>query len=488
MDVANRKFQGPDPVKLNRGIATAFWFLATVVVAGYVLKTGNRLYMAGFVALPFALMLMYRPDVAFVLAAILDGTGMKLSGISSVTLGVLAKLVIIGTFILAAVMLGKNYGRTKTMLDEKKPLICFSAIIVLLMAVRGAGIRALGSSTWGGMVYVSLFIGILFYLLANGLRINTRQIRWIIWGGVFAGMVGALLKIKGWSAAMEEGADTDVTRITWVLPIIQTTFPLVFALRGRNTFFSSLLFLACLGVGGLAGFRSFIVGLIAMAFGYGLFKTRDRVRYCFIAGIVAVIMWVGIIMISNHLPLGLQRTVSFIPGTQIDAAVAKNAEGSIEWRLDIWSYCLSQAKQYLLSGRGVAFDVAETVSELSISDIATYTPWLAFQTRSNHSGPLAILIDFGLPGFFVTLWLVIIIIKHFFRLARRVAGIETFEGRYALYLSVSIIWQWVAFYLVYGSSVAFSLNLMGTTTALIVVQSVLLQRNRSNGNENNESS
>jgi hypothetical protein len=188
-----------------------------------------------------------------------------------------------------------------------------------------------------------------------------------------------------------------------------------------------------------------------------------------------------IVVISPSLPRGFQRTVSFIPGTSIEYGAAKNAQGSIEWRLEIWRYCLEKCHDYLLIGRGSAFKVNETAAGLGISDIQTYSPFFAFETRSYHSGPLALLIDYGIPGLVIVSWFMILLLRRFWRYGVLFGSVDSFACRYALYWSAFMIWHIFSFYLVYGSIVNFAIRILGySALTFVVAESAIIFINRGN--------
>lgn len=461
-----------DPVRVQRGLVTFLLFVLTIVAATFALRSGSPMLMAGLVALPFAFMLMSRPQDAFVLALLLDATLLPIPGVSYTTLGMIAKILLIGVFVLGLIMRRLPWqGEPQA---EKKPLLCFAGIILMLMAVRGSGLRMLGSATWGGMMYIVLLISILFFLTVNGLRISKKQIHWVVWGSLLAGLVGAILQHRGWGSVEEAGGVT-ASRLMWLSPVVGALFPLAFALKfKRMPWISFLLLLCCLALMGLTGFRSRLVGLVMVASGYGFFKARSKVHYIVVLGVFGLLSWGAIIVLSSHLPLGLQRAISFVPGTHIDVRTAGDAAHSISWRLEIWGYCLGQAKQFWLIGRGSAFNVWETAGNLGVGDIQTGSPWFAFQTRSYHSGPLSLLIDYGVPGLLVAFWLTGLVFKRMWRLATRLARLDTFESRYALFLCVSILWQWVAFYLVFGAMTGFAKLIVSTAATLVISGSVFI--------------
>ena len=137
-----------DQVKLQRNALVTLLMVLAIIIAFMAFKTGNLIIMAGFVALPFVLLLMCRPEVAFIIAIMLDATRMQVPGISYTTLGLIAKVIVIGSAFLAT-MLGQRHV-SKLEVKERKPLKWFVFIIIALIIGRGSGLRMLGSETWGG--------------------------------------------------------------------------------------------------------------------------------------------------------------------------------------------------------------------------------------------------------------------------------------------------------------------------------------------------
>ena len=46
-----------------------------------------------------------------------------------------------------------GYNASSQSFREKKPLLLFTGLVLILMASRGAGLRVLGSETWGDDLY-----------------------------------------------------------------------------------------------------------------------------------------------------------------------------------------------------------------------------------------------------------------------------------------------------------------------------------------------
>jgi hypothetical protein len=461
-----------DETRVKRFLVVAFFFLLAVASAFWTLKSGNKLFMAAVIAVPFVIMLMEKPMLTFVLAVVLDATMIPVPGATQATVGILAKLILIGTTLLGLFMGHRTRGAER--FDEKKPLLLLTAVTILIMLIRGAGLKILGSASWGGMLYIVQFIGIAFYLSVNGLRLSEKQVRLIIWGGVIAGIVGMLFNRLGWVNIAAEGSEQQAARLTWLTPIAVAVLPIALAVgKGRYSVLSILLVLFCLILVGLSGFRSRLVSFVFVIMGYGFFRSRSKAQYFWISMALMLVAWVFVVMVSSHLPLGLQRAVSFVPGAHIDRATAQGAQSSIEWRIEIWAYCLSHAKEYLLIGRGSALDVIDAISNLGTQDIGEFSPWFAYITHSYHSGPLSLLIDYGAAGLILGLWLAILIVKRFVRVAVKLAQIDSFEARFVLASVVYLIWKWVAFFAVYGDIPQLASYISSTAILSVISHSIL---------------
>lgn len=465
-----------DTTKLNRSLVTLVLFVGTIFIAIYTIMTGNPVLMLGFVVLPFVLMLLNRPELVFVIAVILDATKIPMPFVSGATLGLFAKMLLIGTALLGIALKQRQWIGVP--LAERRPLKLMVAIIIMLMMVRGSGLKILGSSTWGGMMYIIFIIGIVFYFFVNGLRLSKRHVKSIVWFSLVAGLIGSIIGRIGWLGVAADASEVMAKRLGWLTPIAYAMLPFVFALKLKhNRWINILLLLVCIGMIGLSGFRSRLVGTVIMTAGCWFFLSKNKTRYILSMMIVGIVSWVLLLSVAPALPSGLQRAVSFVPGINVDTRVAEDAKHSTEWRVDIWMYCLDRVPEYLLIGRGSAFNVWDAAENLSKEDIQMFTPWFAFQTRSYHSGPLTLLVDYGLAGLIVGAWLGIVLFRKLWGIAKQLAIIDTFESRYAVFLCVSLMWAWFAFFFVFGDVRMFADKIAETATVLVISLSVLSLRN-----------
>jgi hypothetical protein len=90
----------------------------------------------------------------------------------------------------------------------------------------------------------------------------------------------------------------------------------------------------------------------------------------------------------------------------VDADVRRDAESSEDWRFQIWQAELPQVPQYLLLGKGYA------ISPLDFEFVASkgFAVYSADEGGSAiagdyHSGPLSVLLPFGIWGVIALIWL-----------------------------------------------------------------------------------
>ncbi len=168
-----------------------------------------------------------------------------------------------------------------------------------------------------------------------------------------------------------------------------------------------LFLLATVGASFFSGFRSTsLILFFIFAFQFyleGLFRTR---LFPFLIAIGLVCL-AALFLFATRLPLSVQRAISFLP-VNVDAEVEADAMGSSAWRLEMWSVVWKEVPKYLLMGKGYGFDPAEmelTTQGMRMGILSNYEE--AMLAGDYHSGPLSVLVPFGLPGAFGFLWVLI---------------------------------------------------------------------------------
>jgi hypothetical protein len=184
-------------------------------------------------------------------------------------------------------------------------------------------------------------------------------------------------------------------------------------LRGifRATHPFRFIFFVCFAFASLfGGFRSFLISFALLFtlqfFLEGLHRTKLFPVFIVSFALVLTISF----SFADRMPRSIQRALSIFP-VSIDPVVRADAEGSWEWRVKIWKAVLPQVPEYLLLGKGLgltpqdyAFS-AETYTG-AMTESSEDQSWAAL-AGDYHSGPLSVIIPFGIWGVGVIIWLFI---------------------------------------------------------------------------------
>jgi len=122
---------------------------------------------------------------------------------------------------------------------------------------------------------------------------------------------------------------------------------------------------------------------------------------------VGILGALALIPVSEHLPVGLQRTLSFLP-YKVSTEAKLDAQATLNWRLDMWNSLLPQIPEYLLLGKGYTINPLDYEfvmgPEAAIHSTAENDP-LAL-AEDFHNGPISVIIPFGIWGALAFLWFI----------------------------------------------------------------------------------
>jgi hypothetical protein len=93
----------------------------------------------------------------------------------------------------------------------------------------------------------------------------------------------------------------------------------------------------------------------------------------------------------------------------------------------------------------------------------------AYLSHNYHSGPITALIDFGVPGALILLGFMITAGKYLVHNAKKIMYQDSFEARYVLYLCVSLLWQFIAFWFVFGDVLGIARMFMQFSVIVILL-------------------
>jgi hypothetical protein len=308
------------------------------------------------------------------------------------------------------------------------PLACLALVVLATAKMTGGiGLHALGSSVMGGKKYVFLLAGILGYFALTARRIPPHQaglyVALFFLGGVVS-VIGDLVSFIPRSfyfiflifppdLASYTGSESTM-RFAGVSGMSAAIFSYMLARHGirgiflagkpwRMAFFMLFSTLILFG-----GYRSMLLGcalLFAILFYLeGLHRTKLLPILAF-AGMVAAIVCLPM---ANRLPNTFQRALSFLP-VNIDPAVRADAQGSLDWRINMWKALLPQVPEHLLLGKGYA--ISQEDWQLMGRDTAFHNIDPAEQSLAlsgdYHSGPLSVILPLGIWGVIAFLWFLI---------------------------------------------------------------------------------
>jgi hypothetical protein len=122
-----------------------------------------------------------------------------------------------------------------------------------------------------------------------------------------------------------------------------------------------------------------------------------------------------VLPIANRLPLSVQRCLTLLP-LDLDRAAIEGARGSTDWRLEMWRALLPDIPTYFWLGKGFAIDPKDiyfSQTHISLKWIAPYEASLV--AGDYHSGPLTLIIPFGIWGVLAFAWFCVAAIRVLWR-------------------------------------------------------------------------
>jgi hypothetical protein len=214
----------------------------------------------------------------------------------------------------------------------------------------------------------------------------------------------------------------------------------------------------------LSGFRSSLLTVLM----YGIVSSffRRRVHDIIVLAIIGVFA-VGVLALGNGriftLPLSVQRALTVFPGNW-DYVAKADAEGSTQWRLEMWKIVLLEDRYIKdrLLGDGYGF----TRFELGMmqSEMSGRTGFIGAARQEGfmisgmfHSGPLSTIRYVGYVGLFIYTALIIHLSVRAWHLIRRSEGTDYFAP--ALFVGMPLIILPIIFYFLAGQ---FQYNLPDT--------------------------
>jgi len=365
--------------------------------------------------------------------------------------------------------LGKRRGRLHWMALDW--ILAVNLVWLVITYLRHpVGVQAFGSSMLGGRVYVNIALAVACYWVTTRLPDSPKwvaRVPLLILVGMVPGTLLYLLAVLAPGLAdrlqllyavfslgvYQEGTSVEfgagITRLgTGTIGLLLTQ--VLCAYYPPQTLFNPLrwrswsLWLGLVGIF-LSGFRNHL--LIAFAYlGISSWLRHGWRELVLVCGLVTLVF--GTVLAGQgrlyRLPLGVQRTLSWLPG-EWDPDVLNNVKGSNE-RWDWWRRIIRNRlieNWWLGDGIGVSFrDLA------AVHNNRTGFESTAELVGGFHNGPLTTIRAVGVIGLVLFYTMLVALVVYAIRCVRLCAGTVLYP--LAIFIAMGTIWKPIHFTLVFG--------------------------------------
>jgi hypothetical protein len=316
--------------------------------------------------------------------------------------------------------------------EMNRPLLFLAAVVLGTACYHGGiGIKALGAAVHGGRYYVNILGAIIGYFALTAGQISIAKSRKMAGFYFISGTTYALSNLAyvlgpafffmyylvpsslAYGQVANDYGLTNVDRILGLGPASVAGLCFLLAHYGIRGLFDwtkpwRLGFLGVvMAASFLAGFRSILIMCLLVFVLQFFFEGLLRTRLCAALSVMAVFCFVLLLLFASRMPLVVQRAVSFLP-VNVDSSVRADAMGSSEWRLQMWEVAWKDVPKYLIIGKGYGMDP----TEMDLTKLAIHAGLLnsieePLLAGDYHSGPLSVLIPFGIIGSLAFLWVLI---------------------------------------------------------------------------------
>ena len=311
------------------------------------------------------------------------------------------------------------------------PLLALLLVVILTaLATGGIGLRVFGSQTVGGRGYFYLVAAAAGYFALSSRAIPPARAQLclaLFFLPAVTAIVGRLAQATGPAASflyaffppdfdpsalgMDQGIELGRTRTSGIVTLALGLFCWVLARYGVAGLFNFTrpwrlaTLIAAVVLGAFGGFRS---ALVLMGTIFMILFCLERLwgTRVFLLLLFSTILGGAVLVgFADKLPLTMQRTLSFLP-VEIDPATRANAQDSTEWRVEMWKEMLPEVPRYFFRGKGYNLSADDLFMSYEAIRRGFVARWEGSATAGDyHSGPLSVLIPFGIWGLAAFVWL-----------------------------------------------------------------------------------
>ncbi|MBX3745272.1 MAG: O-antigen ligase family protein [Verrucomicrobiae bacterium] len=365
------------------------------------------------------------------------------------------------------------------------PLVIIGIVVLATaLATGGIGGRAFGEEMWGARRYFGVFFGILGYLALISSPIPPERAHLLAGLFILSGVTAAVsdlayafdltflfllfsTELAFLQAVGDQmiGGFTRLTGVCWAAWAVFNYLLLRYGIRGlldvTRPWRMGLAVLALFGTL-MGGYRSYII-LTILIIGFLFFlEGLHRTKVLFFTLLTALLTTLAVLPNARALPLAVQRSLSVIPFVNVDPVALRDAQGTLDWRLEMWKTVLPEVPRYLLVGKGFAYSGTDyyLTEQAFIRGLVQKSYEGALISGNYHNGFLTVIIPFGIWGLIAFTWFISVAFWALVRNHRygdpRLAGINRF-------FLASFLTKLVFYLTIYGQ---FDLDLQGFTGLL----------------------
>ena len=405
------------------------YFLVSIIgiIIGNTLLTSNRLFL--FLILFILAVFIWIPFFEYLTVILVS---LYFSALSFPNFGIIT-LFYAFLFIYLLVSLFRINPQQKFKIPNYQLfLVLFLFVIVLTILIRGIGLSFLGSEKIGGFLYLQIIGTALLIFTHKKINLTEKQWRFALIGMCVLGIVPFLATIAVSLDLLSRGnfifsfislknsnmyslSDFFQTRIQDA-KVASFMILLGFLIKTKMVkkvdirFFVG--FLIAFFIGGLSGYRSAIIILtgFSLIFLYLNDMLKNKMVIYFT---ISVFLFAMILLFLKYMPVPIQRSLAWVPFIDIHENARHFATQTSEWRIILWKLALKELPDYLVVGKGLAFDPNVRLP-FSAKEIYAW----AIRTMNYHNGPLSLLIVLGVGGFISFFMFLFLIVKKHFKLIR----------------------------------------------------------------------
>ena len=318
------------------------------------------------------------------------------------------------------------------------PLVVLAAVVIGTAFLKG-GITGLafGGEMWGARRYAATFFGLIGFLALISRPIPASKAYLLAGAFLLSATTSALSDLAyavGWdylfillstdvallyAISEQVGAFVRLTGVCWAAWAGFNFLFMRYGISGLLDFsrpWRMLFGIAAFGGTMLGGYRSYIV-LAALLFTIlffleGLHRTKILAIALGLTGLVIAMVLPNV----RSLPLAVQRSLSILP-VDVDPVARHDAQGTLDWRLEMWKAVLPEVPKYLWLGKGFTYSGTDyyLTQEAHRRGLIRSSYEDTIISGNYHNGFLTLVIPFGIWGVLAFAWFLIAALRALIR-------------------------------------------------------------------------